>query len=125
MRVSEAVTSRRSMRVFKSDPVPKADIEWIIETANRAASNGNLQPWKLYVTTGKPEYKQFIASSPHHKRFRSEAGGHVSSMNWASTDALGQISLAVVPSSLSAAVSSAQCSRGWLTPSTEVSTVNR
>ncbi len=52
MRVSEAVTSRRSMRVFKPDPVAKADIEWIIETANRSASNGNLQPWKLYVTTG-------------------------------------------------------------------------
>jgi nitroreductase len=33
--------------------VPKADIEWIISTANRAASNGNLQPWKLYVTMGK------------------------------------------------------------------------
>jgi nitroreductase len=53
MRVSEAVTSRRSMRVFKADPVLKTDIEWIIETANRAASNGNLQPWKLYVTMGK------------------------------------------------------------------------
>ncbi len=52
MRVSEAVTSRRSMRVFKPDPVAKADIEWIIETANRSASNGNLQPWKLYVTMG-------------------------------------------------------------------------
>ena len=53
MRVSEAVNSRRSMRVFKPDPVPQADIEWIISTASRAASNGNLQPWKLYVTTGK------------------------------------------------------------------------
>ncbi len=53
MRVSDAVNSRRSMRVFKPDPVPKTVIEWIIETANRSASNGNLQPWKLYVTTGK------------------------------------------------------------------------
>ena len=53
MKVSEAVNSRRSMRVFKADPVPKADIEWIIENATRAASNGNLQPWQLYVTTGK------------------------------------------------------------------------
>jgi nitroreductase len=53
MKVSEAINSRRSMRVFKPDPVPKADIEWIIANANRAASNGNLQPWKLYVTTGK------------------------------------------------------------------------
>ena len=52
MRVSEAINSRRSMRVFKPDPVSKADIEWIITNANRSASNGNLQPWKLYVTTG-------------------------------------------------------------------------
>lgn len=52
MRVSEAVNSRRSMRVFKPDPVAKTDIEWIIENANRSASNGNLQPWKLYVTMG-------------------------------------------------------------------------
>ena len=53
MRVSEAVNSRHSMRVFKPDPVPRADIEWIISTASRAASNGNLQPWKLYITQGK------------------------------------------------------------------------
>jgi nitroreductase len=53
MRVSEAVKSRHSMRVFKTDPVPREDLEWIITTASRAASNGNLQPWKLYVTTGK------------------------------------------------------------------------
>jgi nitroreductase len=53
MRVSEAINSRRSMRVFKTDPVAKADVEWIITNANRAASNGNLQPWKLYVTMGK------------------------------------------------------------------------
>lgn len=53
MRVSEAINSRHSMRVFKSDPVWKADVEWIISNATRAASNGNLQPWKLYVTMGQ------------------------------------------------------------------------
>jgi len=52
MRVSEAINSRRSMRVFKPHAVPKADLEWIIRTASRAASNGNLQPWKLHVTMG-------------------------------------------------------------------------
>lgn len=52
MRVSEAVVSRRSMRVFKTDPVPRETIEWIVTTASRAASNGNLQPWKLHVTVG-------------------------------------------------------------------------
>ncbi|HJQ59317.1 MAG TPA: nitroreductase [Vineibacter sp.] len=53
MKVSEAVITRRSMRVFKRQPVPREAVEWIITTANRAASNGNLQPWKLYVTMGK------------------------------------------------------------------------
>ena len=52
MKVSDAINSRRSMRVFKPDPVAKADVEWIIATANRAASNGNLRPWKLHVTMG-------------------------------------------------------------------------
>jgi nitroreductase len=53
MRVSEAINSRRSMRTFKSDPVPRQDVEWIVSTASRAASNGNLQPWKLYITMDK------------------------------------------------------------------------
>jgi endoglucanase len=57
---------------------------------------------ELFITTGKPEYKLFLASSPHDAAFRTEAGGHLSSMNWGSTDALGQISLALVPSSLDA-----------------------
>ena len=53
MRVSEAIKSRQSMRTFKSDPVAREDIEWIVTTASRAASNGNLQPWKLYITMDK------------------------------------------------------------------------
>jgi nitroreductase len=53
MRVSEAIKSRHSMRTFKPDPVAREDVEWIVTTASRAASNGNLQPWKLYITMGK------------------------------------------------------------------------
>ncbi len=52
MKVSEAVLTRRSMRAFKPDPVPRQIVEWIITTASRAASNGNLQPWKLHVAMG-------------------------------------------------------------------------
>jgi len=52
---------------------------------------------ELYVTTGKAEYKRALEASPLHQRFPSEAGGHSSSMNWGTTDALGMISLAVVP----------------------------
>jgi endoglucanase len=52
---------------------------------------------ELYVTTGKPEYKQFLEASPLNARFPVEAGGHVSSFNWGTTDGLGMVSLAVVP----------------------------
>jgi endoglucanase len=50
---------------------------------------------ELLISTGKPEYRQFVDASPWHKRLRMDAGGHTSTMNWAVTDALGTISLAV------------------------------
>ncbi len=50
---------------------------------------------ELLISTGKPEYRQFVEASPWHRRLRMDAGGHTSSMNWAVTDALGTISLAV------------------------------
>jgi endoglucanase len=52
---------------------------------------------ELLIATGKLEYKQFLESSPLHRRLRMDAGGHKSTMNWADTDALGVISLAVAP----------------------------
>ena len=52
---------------------------------------------ELFVTTGKPEFKQFLEASPRRVRLRMDAGGHTCTMNWADTDALGTISLAVGP----------------------------
>lgn len=50
--VDAAITSRRSIRAFLSTPVPKGDIEGILEVAARAPSGTNIQPWKVYVLTG-------------------------------------------------------------------------
>jgi endoglucanase len=52
---------------------------------------------ELYVTTGKAEYKQFLASSPLNPRLPLDAGGHTSSLNWQRTEGLGMISMAIVP----------------------------
>lgn len=49
MSVSEAVASRRSVRAFTDEPVDRAVLEKVLETAQRAASGGNLQPWRAYV----------------------------------------------------------------------------
>jgi endoglucanase len=51
---------------------------------------------ELFITTGKPEYRQRIEASPSFKTLRISAGGHTSSFNWADTDGLGNVSLAVV-----------------------------
>ncbi len=50
--VDAAITSRRSIRAFRPDPVAREDIERILEVASRAPSGTNTQPWKVYVLTG-------------------------------------------------------------------------
>jgi len=54
MDLTEAMQSRRSIRGFTKDPVPRALLEEIIELANRAPSSMNTQPWHLHVLTGAP-----------------------------------------------------------------------
>ena len=48
------VQSRRSVRGFKKEPVPRPVIETIIEVAKRAPSSMNTQPWYIHVLTGEP-----------------------------------------------------------------------
>jgi nitroreductase len=50
--VDAALMTRRSIRAFLPEPVPRADIEAILEAASRAPSGTNTQPWKVYVVTG-------------------------------------------------------------------------
>ncbi|WP_322033145.1 nitroreductase [Paraburkholderia sp. J76] len=53
MKVSEAVTSRKSVRQFLHDPVDPAIIRRVLATAARAPSGGNLQPWHVHVVGGE------------------------------------------------------------------------
>jgi len=50
--VDAAITSRRSIRAFRPDPVAREDIDQILEVASRAPSGTNTQPWKVTVLTG-------------------------------------------------------------------------
>jgi nitroreductase len=54
MNVSDALRHRISVRAFKPDPVPGSVVRAILETASRAPSGGNLQPWRVYALAGKP-----------------------------------------------------------------------
>ena len=52
MDVTAAVTSRRSVRGFLTTPVDPTLLRQVIETAARAPSGGNLQPWHIDVVGG-------------------------------------------------------------------------
>jgi nitroreductase len=54
MNVTEAVRSRHSIRAFLDTPVPEATLREVLETASRAASGGNVQPWRIYALAGAP-----------------------------------------------------------------------
>ncbi|MFI8186529.1 nitroreductase [Actinacidiphila glaucinigra] len=53
MDVYEAVDSRRAVRAFRDEPVPKEVLERVLAAATRAPSSGNLQPWHVYVVAGE------------------------------------------------------------------------
>ena len=53
MEVVEAIRARKSIRGYKADPVPRQILNDILQTAIRAPSGMNTQPWKFTVVTGE------------------------------------------------------------------------
>ncbi|WP_378950314.1 nitroreductase [Mesorhizobium sp. ANAO-SY3R2] len=68
--VDEAIISRRSVRAFLPIPVEEAVIRDILDVAARAPSGTNMQPWKVYVTTG--ETRQRIGDAILNSGVRAE-----------------------------------------------------
>lgn len=54
MNVTEAVTTRRSIRAFLDTPVPLETITRVMDKARWAASGCNYQPWEAAILTGEP-----------------------------------------------------------------------
>jgi len=52
MNVTEAVRQRISTRAFLPTPISRADLAEMLETAQRAPSGGNVQPWRVIAVTG-------------------------------------------------------------------------
>ena len=51
--VTDACKKRFSCRKYLDTPVDGALVREILEKASRAASDGNTQPWKVYVLSGE------------------------------------------------------------------------
>jgi nitroreductase len=62
MEVMEAIANRRSVRQFKSDPVPDSVLETLVEAARWAPSADNAQPW-TFVVVREQGTKEAIAET--------------------------------------------------------------
>ncbi len=54
LELEQLIASRRSIRGYKPDPIPKELLEEVVSLAKRAPSSMNTQPWNFHVITGAP-----------------------------------------------------------------------
>ena len=69
----EVLKTRRSVRAYKGEPVPRKVIEDIVDCGRLAATAVNIQPWEFVVVTDArmlrriataTDYGKFIADAP-------------------------------------------------------------
>jgi nitroreductase len=89
--LDEAIKGRHSIRKFLPRPVPSELLYECLALAQRAPSNSNIQPWRMFIATGAAharlkealmavarESEPKVPSLPDHfKHFRSELGARV------------------------------------------------
>ena len=73
MDVFECIEKRRSIRSFKSTPLPEEDVRKILRAGIMAPSAGNIQPWEFVVTT-KEDLKMRLAAAAFGQYWMAEAG---------------------------------------------------
>lgn len=84
MNVYDAIAKRKTVRAFKSDPVPRALLEKVLKAAVKAPSSSNAQPWDFVVVTGEKkgqlgemlvefsrEKRKFSTDEPNKQPFKT------------------------------------------------------
>ncbi len=75
--VLETIKTRRTVRKYKAEPVPRRDILMILEAARYAPTAGNQQPWKFFVLTEKSKIDALKDKSIEWYRERLKANDKV------------------------------------------------
>jgi nitroreductase len=57
METWEAITSRRNVRSFTSQPIAPADLDRILEAGRRSPSSQNWQPWDFILVTDRDQLR--------------------------------------------------------------------
>ena len=61
MDILEVLHKRRSVRSYTGEPIPREDLEKIVDAGRMAASGSNLQPWVFVVVTERDMIRQLSA----------------------------------------------------------------
>ncbi|MGB2908774.1 MAG: nitroreductase family protein [Candidatus Aminicenantaceae bacterium] len=72
MGVLDVIKARRSVRVYKGDPIPEEVLARIMEAARNAPSGKNLQPWK-FILVRDAEKRMQLAEASRKQYFMAEA----------------------------------------------------
>ncbi len=72
----ELLNTRRSVRDFSPEPVPREALELAIRAAATAPSGANHQPW-TFVLVGDPETKRRIREAAEHEERVNYEGGRL------------------------------------------------
>ena len=68
----EAIAKRRSVRKYKTAPVPRELIEKVVDAGRRAPTAMNAQPWEFVVITD-PKFRAMLTEICDYGKFFSEA----------------------------------------------------
>lgn len=72
MDLFEAIKNRRSIRVYKSDPIPDEVLNKILDAARWAPSAGNRQPWEFIVVNDRV-VKRYLSDAALEQIFIEDA----------------------------------------------------
>ena len=72
MEIFEVMKSRRSIRAYKRDEIPEEMVKILIDSARRAPSAGNVQPWEFVVVRDR-RIKRKLARAALNQTFIEEA----------------------------------------------------
>ncbi len=54
----DAIFTARAIRRLKSEPIPQADLEYLVEAGTMAPSAGNMQMWSFVVVTDREQMRR-------------------------------------------------------------------
>jgi nitroreductase len=72
MSVLDVIRQRRSVRIFRKDPVPEESLLRVLEAARLSPSGKNLQPWK-FVVVQDSDLKKKLAKASNAQDFIADA----------------------------------------------------